>query len=109
MPVSLRHPVVREEYGHPPAAKLHLAQQLERLDAGLGPHDPVVLPVPPAQVARHRPRHRRVVVDREDQGPGRGFVHARQSPLRAQVRNGPLTSYVIPSRLRPLLPRCEEK
>ena len=61
----LRHPVVGEQHRHRVAAQLELPQRLQRLAPGLGPHDPVVLPVAPAEVPGDRPRHPRVVVHRE--------------------------------------------
>jgi hypothetical protein len=59
------HAVVGQEDGHRVAAELDLAQRLQRLGPGLGPDDPEVLPVAPAEVSGDRPRHPGVVVDRE--------------------------------------------
>ena len=61
----LGHAVVGQQHRHQVAAELDLPQRLQRLRPRLGPHDPEVLPVAPPQVARDRPRHPGVVVDRE--------------------------------------------
>ena len=68
--VHLRHPVVGQDHRDQVAAQLHLPQRVQRRVAGLGPDDPVLLAVPPPQVAGHRPGHRRIVVDRQDRGAG---------------------------------------
>jgi hypothetical protein len=59
----LGHAMVGEHHGYQLAAELQLAQRLECLGAGLGPHHPVGLAVVAPEVARHRARHPRVVVD----------------------------------------------
>ena len=69
MPFISRHPVVGEDHRDRVAAQLELAQRVERLPAGLGAHDPVVLAVPAAQVAGDGAGHGRVVVDGHEDGP----------------------------------------
>ena len=83
-PVQLRHPVVGQDRGDQIAAQLHLPQRVQPVGRRLGPHDPVPVPVPPPQVAGHRPGYRRIVVDRQDRragflGPLRQGVHDRLS------------------------------
>jgi hypothetical protein len=70
--VHPRHPVVGQHDRHPPAAQLDLAQRLQRLVAGGGAHDLVVLAVPPAQVPGDRAGHGRVVVDGQHRGSAHG-------------------------------------
>jgi hypothetical protein len=66
--VHLRHPVVGEQHGDPAAAQLELTQRVQGLGRRGGPQDAVLLAVLPAQVARDRPGHRRIVVDGQDGG-----------------------------------------
>jgi hypothetical protein len=63
------HPVVGEQQGGVLPAQGELAQRLEGVRPGLGPHDPVVGAVAPPQVAGDRPAHRGVVVDGQQDGP----------------------------------------
>ena len=69
----LRHAVVGEQHRDPRAAQLQLAQDLHRLGARGRAYDSVVLSVLTPQVAGHRSRHRRVVVDGQQYGPVRGL------------------------------------
>ena len=66
----LWHPVVGEQHGDGVATQFHFTQRVERLLAGLGPDDAVVIPVVPAQVARDRAGHSRVVIDGQDRRSG---------------------------------------
>ena len=61
----LRHAVVGEQHRHAVAAKLQLAQGLERLGAGLGTHHPERLAVVAAEIPGDGARDARVVVDGE--------------------------------------------
>ncbi len=66
--VHLRHAVVGEDRRHRLAAQRELAQRVERVAAGLGADDPVVLAVAATQVASHGTAHPRVVVDGQQDG-----------------------------------------
>ena len=67
--VHLGHPVVGQDHRDQLAAQLDLAQRVQRRGAGLGPHDPVLFAVPPAQVTGYRPGNPGVVVNGQDGGP----------------------------------------
>jgi hypothetical protein len=72
-PGDLGHAVVGEQHRHLAAAQLGLPQHLHRLRRRRRPHDPVRLAVAAPQVAGDRARHRGVVVDGEQDGPGGGL------------------------------------
>ncbi len=82
--VHLGHPVVGEQQRHLVAAQLHLTDRLQRLGTGVGPHDPVRLPVLPAQVPGHRPGHGRIVINRQY----RRFRHTPIQHRRPAFPNG---------------------
>ena len=91
-PVHLRHPVVGQDHRDLVAAQPHLPQRLQRRVAGLGPDDPVLLPVLAAQIPRHRAGDARVIVDCHDRRTrrvGRRHRHGYStSPLsRRQSRH----------------------
>jgi hypothetical protein len=69
-PAHLGHPVVGQDHRDQVPAQLHLPQRLQRRGRRFGPHDPVLISVPPPQVAGYRPGYRRVVVYRHDRGAG---------------------------------------
>ena len=92
-PVHLRHPVVRQEQRHHVAAQLQFLERLQSLIARLGPDDPVVLSVGPAQISRDGAGDFGVVVDGQDRsarsrpsGPYRGGTsHFHGTRLRDQT------------------------
>ena len=69
----LRHAIVRQQDSDPRPAQLQVTQGVHRLGSRGRPYDSVVLAVLAAQVPRHRPRHGRVVVDGEQDGPVGGL------------------------------------
>ena len=102
----LGHAVVGDEYRHRIATQLEFGECLERVGAGLGAHDPVVLAVVAAKVAGHRAGHGGVVVDGEDHGLtglGIGSSHryqvcARQSVCRRRAGEPPASPGAILAR-----------
>ncbi len=64
----LRHPVVGDEHRHGVAAQLQLVERLQRVLAGLGAHDAVVLAVVSTEVTCHGARHGGIVVDGQNHG-----------------------------------------
>ncbi len=75
--VHLRHPVVGQQQRDRFAAQLQLAQRVQRLRTGVGPHHPVPVAVLAADVAGHGPGDGRVVVDGEDRGVRHTSIKAR--------------------------------
>jgi hypothetical protein len=80
--VHLRHPVVRQDRRYRLAAQHQLAQRVQGVGTGLGPDDPVLLPVVPAQVTSHRTTHPGIVVH----GHQDGFGHALPPDLACHHR-----------------------
>jgi hypothetical protein len=70
-PAHLGHSVVGEHDRDAAAAELDLAQRVQRLAAGGGAHDLVVLAVTASQVTSDRAGHRGVVVHGEQHRPAR--------------------------------------
>lgn len=104
--VHLRHPVVREDHGDQIPPQLQLPQGLDGGLPGLGPHDPVVAPVPAPQIPRDGPRHPGVVIHRQNDGPScvGGLRHdPPPCDVRAvrAARTGPL---IVSSIARPRSP-----
>ena len=69
--VHPRHAIVGQDRRHLLAAQHDFPDRLQRFLARVGPHDPIVRAVSAAQIAGHRTRHARVVVDGEQYGPRR--------------------------------------
>jgi hypothetical protein len=70
MPFIFRHPIVGQDGGHRLAAQGQLAQRLQRRAAGLRTNHPMMLSIPPPQIARHGAAHSRIVVDRHQHRVG---------------------------------------
>ena len=93
-PRQPRHPLVGDEQRHLVAARDEVAQDVERLLPRARAQDPVALAEAPAQVARDRREHGRLVVDREDRGTSPtlavvGASHSRErywSAIAASTR-----------------------
>ena len=99
----LRHPVVGEQHGDRLAAQLHLAQRVEGLLAGLGPHDAVARRRSGGAGRGRPPGTRRVVVDGQDAG---AVVATRCHGCR-RARMGGSSVHPAPARRHP--GRCRRK
>jgi hypothetical protein len=82
----LRHAVVGQDERHRLIPQGELVEDAERFGTGVGPHDLVVGGVPAAQVARDRLRHRRVVVNGQDDRPRHSCSRPPRDPDRPRRR-----------------------
>ena len=87
------HPLVADHDRQRVAARLQLANGRERLFAGRRADDGVRLAIPPAQIAAHRRKHLRIVVNDQEDGLVHGceltpFASAIGSDTRNSVRPG---------------------